>query len=152
MGDLRPHLRCSGCSVFGSYSLIIVAFEGSGRFIAAAIVTAVAVLVQAYLVVLPGSKESRSIEMWAAGHEVDPMTALGATFAYARRAAIRSLAINVVWAPLLGVVVGGIAGATSWRLVQYAIVGAAYGGCHWGNRYAQFRGRSAAAGKGRPGR
>ena len=55
------------------------------------------------------------------------MTALGATFAYARRAAIRSLAINVVWAPLLGVVVGGIVGATSWRLVQYAIVGAAYG-------------------------
>ena len=116
-----------GLFVFGSYSLIIVAFEGSGRFIAAAIVTAVAVLVQAYLVVLPGLKESRSIEMWAAGHEVDPMTALGATFAYARRAAIRSLAINVVWAPLLGVVVGGIAGATSWRLVQYAIVGAAYG-------------------------
>ena len=30
------------------------------------------------------------------------MTALGATFAYARRAAIRSLAINVVWAPYLG--------------------------------------------------
>ncbi|MGW4097765.1 hypothetical protein [Mycobacterium sp. NPDC004974] len=30
-------------------------------------------------------------------------------------------------APLLGVVVGGIAGATGWRLVQYAIVGAAYG-------------------------
>ena len=116
-----------GLFVFGSYSLIIVAFEGSGHFIAAAIVTAVAVLVQAYLVVLPGSKESRPFEMWAAGHEVDPMTALGATFAYARRAAIRSLAINVVWAPLLGVVVGGIVGATSWRLVQYAIVGAAYG-------------------------
>jgi adenylate cyclase len=116
-----------GLFVFGSYSLIIVAFEGSGGFIDAAVVTAVAVLVQAYLLVLPGSKEVHLFEGWAAGHEVDPMTALGATFAYARRAAIRSLAINVVWAPLLGVVVGGIVGATSWRLVQYAIVGAAYG-------------------------
>jgi adenylate cyclase len=116
-----------GLFVFGSYSLIIVAFEGSGRFIDAAVVTAVAVLVQAYLLVLPGSKEVHLFEGWAAGHEVDPMTALGATFAYTRRTAIRSLAINVVWAPLLGVVVGGIVGATSWRLVQYAIVGAAYG-------------------------
>ena len=37
------------------------------------------------------------------------------------------LATDVVWAALLGVVVGGIAGATGWRLVQYGILGAAYG-------------------------
>jgi class 3 adenylate cyclase len=40
----------------------------------------------------------------------------------------RALAIDVVWAALLGVVVGGIAGATGWRQVQYGILGAAYGG------------------------
>ena len=116
-----------GLFIYLSYSLIIVAFEGSGRFIDATIVTAVAILVRVYLLVLPGSKELRLIEKWAAGQEIDPMTALSATFAYTRRVAIRALATDVVWAALLGVVVGGIAGATGWRLVQYGIVGAAYG-------------------------
>ena len=116
-----------GLLVYLSYSLIILAFEGSGRFIDAAVVTAVAMVVRVYLLVLPGSKELRLIEMWAAGQEIDPMTALGATFAYTRRVTIRMLATDVVWAALLGVVVGGIAGATGWRLVQYGIVGAAYG-------------------------
>ena len=65
-----------GLFIYLSYSLIIVAFEGSGRFIDATIVTAVAMLVRVYLLVLPGSKELRLIEKWAAGHEIDPMTAL----------------------------------------------------------------------------
>ena len=116
-----------GLWVYLSYSLIIVAFEGSGRYIAATVVTAVAVLVRVYLVVLPGSKEVRPFEEWAAGHEIDPMTALGATFTYTRRVGVRLLATDVVGAALVGVVVGGIAGATGWRLVQYGIIGAAYG-------------------------
>ena len=117
-----------GMLIYLSYALIILAFEGSGRFIDAVIVTAVAMLLRVYLLVLPGSKELRLIEKWAAGQGIDPMTALGATFAYTRRLAVRMLATDVVWAALLGVVVGGIAGATGWRLVQYGIVGAAYGG------------------------
>ncbi|MFZ0713664.1 adenylate/guanylate cyclase domain-containing protein [Mycobacterium sp.] len=117
-----------GLWVYLSYSLIIIAFEGSGRYIAAAVVTAVAMLVRVYLLVLPGSKEVRPFEGWAAGHEIDPMTALGATFTYTRRLIGRLLATDVVGAALLGVVVGGIAGGTGWRLVQYGIVGAAYGG------------------------
>jgi adenylate cyclase len=116
-----------GLFIYLSYSLIIVAFEGSGRYVEAAVVTAVAMLVRVYLLVLPGSKKLRLIEKWAAGQEIDPKTALGATFAYTRRVGVRMLATDVVWAALLGVVVGGIAGATSWRLVQYGIVGAAYG-------------------------
>ncbi len=116
-----------GLLVYLSYSLIIVAFEGSSRYIDAAVVTAVAMLVRVYLLVLPGSKEVHLFEGWAAGHEIDPMTALGATFTYTRRLIARALATDVVWAALLGVVVGGIAGATGWRLVQYGIVGAAYG-------------------------
>jgi adenylate cyclase len=116
-----------GLLVYLSYSLIIVAFEGSGRFIDAAIVTAVAMLVRVYLLVLPGSKELRLIEKWAAGQEIDPTTALGATFAYTRRVSVRMLVTDVVWTALLGVVVGGIAGATGWRLAQYGILGAAYG-------------------------
>jgi adenylate cyclase len=116
-----------GLWVYLSYSLIIVAFEGSGRYIAATLVTAVAMLVRVYLVVLPGSKEVRPFEGWAAGHEIDPLTALGATFNYTRRVGVRLLVADVVGAALLGVVVGGIAGASEWRLVQYGIVGAAYG-------------------------
>ena len=116
-----------GLLVYLSYSLIIVAFEGSGRYIDAAVVTAVAMLVRVYLLVLPGSKEVRLFEGWAAGNQIDPMTALGATFTYTRRLVARAVVTDVVWAALLGVVVGGITGATGWRLVQYGILGAAYG-------------------------
>ena len=68
-----------GLFIYLSYSLIIVAFEGSGRYVEAAVVTAVAMLVRVYLLVLPGSKKLRLIEKWAAGQEIDPKTALGAT-------------------------------------------------------------------------
>lgn len=116
-----------GLFVYLSYAFVIVAFEGSSRYIDAAVVTAVGMLVRIYLMVLPGSKEVHLFEGWAAGKEIDPMTALGATFAYTRRVGIRMVAIDVVSAALLGIVVGGIAGATGWRQVQFGIVGAAYG-------------------------
>jgi adenylate cyclase len=115
-----------GLFAYLSYSLIVVAFEGSGRYVEATVATGVAMLVRVYLLVLPGSKKLRLIENWAAGHETDPMKALGATFTYARRTIARALAIDIVWAALLAVVVGAIAGATGWRLVQYVIVGAGY--------------------------
>lgn len=115
-----------GLIIYLGYSLTIVAFERSGRFVDAVIVTAVAVLVRVYVLVLPSSKALRLIEKWAAGGEVDPTTALRATFTYARKTTIRTLVTDVMWAPLLGVVVGGIAGATGWRLVQYSVLGAAY--------------------------
>lgn len=117
----------AGLSVYLAYPLLIVAFEGSDRYVDAAVVTCVAMLVRVYLLVLPGSKRLRLIEKWAAGHQVDPIKALRATFTYARRTPARVLAVDVVWVPCLGGVVGTIAGATGWRLVQYAIVGAAYG-------------------------
>ena len=46
-----------GLSVYLPYSLIIVAFEGSGRYVEAAVVTAVGVLVRVCLLVLPGSPD-----------------------------------------------------------------------------------------------
>lgn len=116
-----------GLTIYLGYALTIVAFERSGRFIDAVIVTAVAVLVRVYVLVLPGSKALRLIEKWAAGGKVDRLTTLGATFTYARRTTIRTLVTDVMWAPMLGVVVGGIAGASGWRLVQYGVLGAAYG-------------------------
>lgn len=116
-----------GFFVFVSYSLIVVAFERSDRFIDAAIVTAVAMLVRVVVLVLPGSKDLRLLQKWAAGHEVDSMAALQVTFAYTRRIRVRLLAIDAIWAALLGVVVGEIAGASGSRLVQYGLVGVAYG-------------------------
>lgn len=50
------------------------------------------------------------------------MTALIATFTYTRRLTRRAIATNVVWAGLLGVAVGAMAGATGWRLVQFGLV------------------------------
>jgi class 3 adenylate cyclase len=117
----------AGLSVYLAYPLIIVAFEGSDRYVEAAVITCVAMLVRVYLLILPGSKPLRLIEKWAAGREVDPMDVLRATFTYARRTNVRVVATDVVWAPCVAVVVATIAGATEWRLVQYAIVGAAYG-------------------------
>ena len=58
---------------------------------------------------------------------VDPQEALAATYAYARSTTARVLATDVVWTPCGAVIVGIVTGATGWRLVQYAIVGAAYG-------------------------
>ncbi|MGB3356411.1 MAG: adenylate/guanylate cyclase domain-containing protein [Mycobacterium sp.] len=117
-----------GLVVYLSYTLIIVAFEGSGRYVEAIVITAVALAVRVFVWVLPGSKGVRPFERWAAGEKIDPMTALIATFTYTRRLTARAIVTDVVWAALLGVVVGAMAGATGSRLVQYGIVGAAYGG------------------------
>lgn len=118
----------AGLSVHLAYPLIIVAFEGSDRYLQAAAIAGIAMLVRVYLMVLPGSKRLRLIEKWAAGRAVDPKEALAATYVYGRRTTARVLATDVVWTPCVAVVVGSVAGATGWRLVQFAIVGAAYGG------------------------
>jgi len=117
----------AGLSVYLAFPLIIVAFERSDRYVEAVVITCAAMVVRVYLFVLPGSMPLRLIEKWAAGHRLDPREVLAATFAYARRANVRVLATDVVWAPCVGVVVAMVAGASGWRLVQYAIVGAAYG-------------------------
>lgn len=117
----------AGLAAHLAYPLIIVAFEGSDRYLEAAAITVVAMLARVYVLVLPGSKRLRLIEKWAAGLEVDPMQALRATFTYARRTTARVVAIDTVWVPCVAVIVGVIAGASGWRLVQYAIVGAVYG-------------------------
>jgi hypothetical protein len=67
------------------------------------------------------------VEQWAGGHEVDRARALDATYIYARAVAVRAGLGNAVGVALLAIVVGVIAGASGWRLVQYAILGAAFG-------------------------
>lgn len=109
------------------WSLVIVAFERSGHYGEAALFALIAVPVRAYLLVLPGLNGLRPVERWAAGRAVDPLMALGATYAYARRTVARGIGSDAVWTALFMVGVGAIAGATGSRLVQYAILGAAVG-------------------------
>jgi adenylate cyclase len=107
-------------------SFIVVAFEKSDRYVAAAAVTVVGLPVLVYVYFLPGLGPLRLVEQWAAGHDVDRTSALDATYTYSRRAVARGLGSIVVWGALLFVVVGAIAGATVSRLAQYGILGASF--------------------------
>jgi class 3 adenylate cyclase len=111
--------------LFGSFA--VVAFERSGHYVQAAVVTVVAVLVMCYVFLPPGDKRFRLAQQWAAGHEVDRVTALKDTYAYARRPVSRLVAAHAALAAALLVGVGAIAGATGSRLVQYAILGTVFG-------------------------
>jgi adenylate cyclase len=108
-------------------AFLVVASEGSDRYVDAAAVTVVAVLVLVYVAILAGVGPSRRVEQWAAGREVDRARALEATYAWARGAVVRTVGAAAVWIALLLIVVGAIAGATGSRLVQYGIVGAVLG-------------------------
>ena len=73
-------------------SFVVVAYEESSRYVEAAAVTVVAVLVLVYLMVLPGLGRSRLAEQWAGGHEIDRARALEATYTWARRTVARARA------------------------------------------------------------
>jgi adenylate cyclase len=113
--------------IFLVWSFTIVAFERSSHHSEAVVFTLVAVVVRAYMLVLPGLKGLRPVEQWASGHPVDRLEALDATYAYARRLVTRGVGSDAVWSALFMVIVGAIAGACGWRLVQYGILGAASG-------------------------
>jgi adenylate cyclase len=108
-------------------SSVIVAVEGSSRYVEAAAVTVVALPALAYLVMLPGLGQGRLVDRWAAGREVDQASALNATYAWTRRVFVRQVLGSTVWWGLLSAIVGAIAGATGSRLVQYGILGAVMG-------------------------
>jgi adenylate cyclase len=109
-------------------SFVVVALEDSDRYVEAAVVTVVAVLVSAYVTVFPGLGRIRLLEQWAAGREVvDREKTLDSTYTYAREAIVRALGSTAVCLAVLFVMVGVIAGATGSRLVQYGIVGAVFG-------------------------
>ena len=113
--------------VYLAWSLTIVAFENSDRYGEAAVFTVVALLLRTYVLVLPNAKGLRPIVQWAADRAADPMNALSATYAYARRGIARAFGSDIVWTALFMVVVGAIAGATGPRLIQYGILGVAIG-------------------------
>src|ERR1700743_1691902 len=113
--------------VYLPWSLGIVAFEKSARYTEAAAVTVVGVLAYLYVVAVPGGREPRLIQRWAAGEDVDRESALRATYSYGRKLIARGVVVTFVWIAALFVVVGMIAGASAPRLIQYAILGAIAG-------------------------
>src|SRR5262245_17562157 len=105
----------------------VVALEESDHYVEAAAVTVVAVLVWGYVAFLPGRRLLRLVEQWAAGHAVDRVSALEATYAWARGTIARVVVGNAVLGALILVLVGAIAGAGASRLVQYGMLGTAFG-------------------------
>ncbi|MDT5117275.1 MAG: hypothetical protein QOE30_3014 [Mycobacterium sp.] len=110
------------------WSFLVVAFEKSSHYVEAAVVTGVAVLVMSFVVFLPGSRRFRLAQRWAAGDEVDRAEALQDTYIWMRAVGVRALWFFPVWAALLLIGVGVIAGASGSRLIQYGILGAAAAG------------------------
>ncbi|OBJ26016.1 cyclase [Mycobacterium colombiense] len=108
-------------------SFVVVTFEKSGRYLEAALITTVGVLVPVYATLLPGLGGIRLAEQCAAGLEVDRAKALEATYTWARRTVIRAVVTNAVSLAVILVGVGAIAGAPLSRLAQYGILGAAFG-------------------------
>jgi adenylate cyclase len=117
---------CLLLPVYLVFSFLVVAFEGSDRYVGAAVVTVGAVLLMAYLSSFPGLGPGRVLEKWAAGRETDRAAVLTATYTWARQVRARALAAQVGCTATLMVVVGAIAGGSGTRLVQYAIVGGVF--------------------------
>ncbi|WP_156298509.1 adenylate/guanylate cyclase domain-containing protein [Mycobacterium paragordonae] len=113
--------------VFLAYSWVIVAFERSSHLVEAAVFTVVAVLVRAYILILPGWSGMRLIERWAAGPRPNSQEALESTYFYARRGVARGFVSDAVWTALFTAGVGAMAGATWSRVAQFAAFGVALG-------------------------
>lgn len=114
-------------AVFLVPSFGVVHLEKSGRYLEAAVVTVAVVLVCGSLAVLPGLRSLRLVEQWAARRDVDGMSALEATYIWARGMVPRLVVSSAVAGALALVLVGAITGADTSRVVQYGLLGLAFG-------------------------
>jgi hypothetical protein len=103
-------------AVYLLLTLLIAAFEKSGHYVEVTAVTAGAALLFECMLASP-RRRMRLAEQWAAGQEIDRATALEGTYSYARRLSSQKAWSTGVWAAVLSVVVGAIAGATGPRLL-----------------------------------
>ena len=108
-------------------AFIVVAFEGSPRYVAAAVITGVAVVGLVGILVLRGYRQYRIAELWAAGHDIDVPSALAGTYNYSRGIVYRGVWGTAWWAAALLVAVGAMTGASTGRLIQYGFIGACVG-------------------------
>lgn len=117
----------AGLPVYLFWSFLIVALEDSRHYVEAAVVTLLVLLGLNLYAAFADRKRYRPAEQWAAGHNVDRVTALKATYSFARRAFSRALWLGAVAFALLSVIIGVISGAGGPRLAQYGVLGAAIG-------------------------
>jgi adenylate cyclase len=104
---------------------LIVGFEGSDRFLAAAAI-AVAIGLAAVLgLTVSGSRLWRVVERWAAGDLIDRRVVLEVTYTLGRTMVPRSLVAYFLGGGLMSAIVGAFAGASTSHLIQYGIFGAA---------------------------
>src|ERR1700712_878308 len=108
-------------------SFLVVAFEKSHHYVEATIVAGAAVVVFAYVLILPDGRGLRLAQRWASGEKVDRQGALKDTYTWASGLRTRSLTFQPVWSAILLTAVGLIAGADGSRLIQYGVLGAAIG-------------------------
>ena len=108
-------------------SFVVVAFEKSDRYVEAAAVTVVAVLVMEYGYVSSRRGAGSPGGAVGSGPRGRSGNGIGSHVHLRRRAVIRVVAMQRCWGALLLVVVGAIAGASGSRLVQYGIMGAVTG-------------------------
>jgi class 3 adenylate cyclase len=109
------------------YSLAVIAFEGSSRYLEAAVFITLAMAALMLVVVLPGGRRLHLAELSAAGREINKVAALQDTYVWARVAVVRALGAMPVWSLFAWLAVGVIAGASGSRLIQYGIAGVATG-------------------------
>jgi class 3 adenylate cyclase len=108
-------------------ALAVVAFEKSDHYAEAVAITVFAQVVLMCALRLPGVGQLHVVERWAAGDAIDRDSALTATYTWARWVVARWIPIISLWAALLLVALGAVAGATGSRLIQYGILGATVG-------------------------
>jgi class 3 adenylate cyclase len=108
-------------------AIVIVMFERSDQFVGPAATSAAMTLVLAAILIRPGFAVWRPIERWAAGDRTDRQQALESTYTLARSFLVRGLVIWTLAGGINLVMVGAVVGATSARLIQYAILGATIG-------------------------
>jgi adenylate cyclase len=110
-------------------SFVVVAIEGSGHYEEAAVAATAGAVVVMVMWVLPGIGQFRVVERWAAGTdgEVDPLSALAATYTWSRGAAVRMVISNGAGVAVVLVYLAAIGGADVPRLAQYGLVGLVFG-------------------------
>src|SRR3954471_24858945 len=101
----------AGLPIYVFWSFLVVAVEGSNRYLQAAVITVVVVLAPNVIAAVGDRGRYRPVERWAAGHDVDRATALTATYSFARSAASRALWASAVSFALISVIVGAMAGS-----------------------------------------
>jgi len=112
--------------IWETTALVVVEYEESNRFLEAAAVAAAISLIAVYALAQPGGRVWRPLQRWAAGDQVDEHEALESTYTWARSTLLRGVGFNALMGGTMAVVVGGMAGADTSRLIQYAIIGTTF--------------------------